>query len=165
MGPLIDKLEILIYIRREKERSMRALLLGILLAATLPLPLTRSANAAPVSDRCQPDPMELQNWYAVSGTLCPAGQQDLYYFSAERGDRVTIVMESRSGVDPRVQLWDCCRGDGQILTSGASRDLACIEDYRLPYSGTYAIRAGSARDKTGRYVIQLKPTGGSCRIT
>ena len=141
---------------------MRALLIGLLLVVMIAVVVFSDADASPLTSGCQPSPMLLRG--ANFGTLCPGGQEDLYYFRARHDDSVTIVMESRSTVTPKLELWDCCVGSGNVLASSSDSSKTCLSGFQLPYTGTYAIRAGSRDESTGTYKIWLRFNSSSCEF-
>lgn len=105
----------------------------------------------------RPAPMRIFSGQSASGYICPQDQQDVYYFTANAGSRVTIHMTQTDHIlRPEIWLMSCCSGDGriyQIQRGGSQVELR----QHLPYTGTYAIRAGSAGfSSTGGYNLWMQ---------
>jgi Bacterial pre-peptidase C-terminal domain len=78
---------------------------------------------------------------------------DSWTFRGERGDRVTISMEGE--FDTYLLLYD---SDNRELTrddDGGSDLNAQIDEYRLPYDGTYIIIARGFGGNTGSYTLTI----------
>ncbi len=122
----------------------------------------RPAAAQPACSPTFPPPMELRPGQVASGFICPAGQQDLYFFDANQGEQVTITMSRSSGsaLRPYLELW-CCVPDnpGQKIAQAGNGQPTAQLVHTLPRTGRYAIRAGSLNGASvGAYVISLAIT-------
>lgn len=135
------------------------LALGVLLLVVSLILDTNRASADTSSGCTPPEAMELRLWEAHRGNICPSPiQQDLFYVFAERGTTFYLEMQSgdRSSLRPYLELRSCCSDDGRILSSsGDSHSWGAWIAYTATYSGNYAIRAGSANGRTGRYWIRV----------
>ncbi len=92
----------------------------------------------------------------VNGEINPAGEQDIYYFSASAGQEVTIEMTRVSGnVDPYIILYN---PDGRYLAyddDGAGYPNSRLIT-RVPHSGRYKLVARSyASYQTGQYILRI----------
>jgi hypothetical protein len=97
---------------------------------------------------------EISYGETVEGTLL-SGDRHYWTFQGTAGDRVTIAMNEIDGMDTYLELLD---SEGQRLTtdddSGPSLN-SLIEDYELPYSGTYTIVARGFASRAGSYTLAL----------
>jgi M6 family metalloprotease-like protein len=106
-----------------------------------------------------PPPQTLTPGQPKTGAICPAGQVDLYSFTGNAGQQARIRMSSTAGssLQPYLELWDCCTGSGTRLAQSAAADPSI--QIALPYTGTYAVRAGSFQQASiGGYSIELTLT-------
>jgi hypothetical protein len=114
---------------------------------------------------CRPEPQKLEYYEAKKGNICPdPKQQDVYFLDGVQGANIILQMEKGwpSALVPSIELWDCCVGDGTALakTHAGSGDMAVWLMHTLPYTGTYAVRVGSAGfQTTGTYSIRVVPVG------
>lgn len=113
---------------------------------------------------CQPPPQPISYGSTVSGVICPAGQQDLWWFDARAGDQVRFIMRSDgSQLSPALELWDCCSGSGTKLTYSWENwpGVGAHLWYTIPTLGRYVIRAGSLYSNpqsyfsTGEYTLSF----------
>jgi hypothetical protein len=106
-----------------------------------------------------PPPQSLAPGQAKTGAICPADQMDLFSFGGVAGQQARIQMTATAGsaLQPYVELWDCCTGDGTKLAQSTTANHTIV--MTLPYSGNYAVRAGSFnRASTGAYSLSLTLT-------
>lgn len=113
-----------------------------------------------------PPPRQISSGQTLSGYICPATQQDLYYFDGNQGDQVVITMAASVSTDgslfPSLELYTCCDASGHMVANAAGPAATATLSYTLPSSGRYAIRAGSLQgNSTGPYTITLVDTPAS----
>ena len=90
----------------------------------------------------------------VGGGLFPEGDVDSFLFSGTAGDVVDISLIS-ADFDPLVEL----ESDGQLIgvdDNGGTDNSALLDDYVLPATGDYLIRAAAAgTQSSGDYTLSL----------
>ncbi len=95
----------------------------------------------------------IDNGHTLNGTIGVSGENDVYTFAGQTGDRVRVILKS-GAFDPNVLI---LRPDGQLVDyDDDDADLtgaqACIA---LPVDGDYQIIVGDLATGTGAYSISL----------
>ncbi len=101
----------------------------------------------------------------VSGEIGEKTFIDVYTFEGKSGDFITLTMQPGDGskIDPYVELLGLTRQRIAVNDDAKDPDLgkttAQIKNYRLPFTGTYTIRAtrfgGETTTTTGTYTLTL----------
>ncbi|MEM2832823.1 MAG: discoidin domain-containing protein [Candidatus Caldarchaeum sp.] len=94
----------------------------------------------------------------LNGTIDPAYDFDIYYFTGSQGDTVTIRLNKTTpSFDPYVELWKDGRLIKQDDDGGENRNSLLVAT--LPESGIYRIVARGYQASTGSYSLQLTKEG------
>ena len=107
----------------------------------------------------------IENTQTQSGSIVAPGQEDIYTFSGNSGDSVTILMAaSGSSTDPQILLHG---PDGSVLISAQTQgDSVTISAYVLPSGGLYSIVCRSwDGDHTWAYGVSLFISGQPLVLT
>jgi hypothetical protein len=145
--------------------ALASLIAGLLLGGFL----TSGPALASSAHDC-PQPQSIQFNQPVNGYICVNGdQEDVYYFTAQQGITVTIMMSTPINPDgshrwPHLRLLTMCFGpyhcppgvkDGQDVPGQQtnSQEDFVIKTAPITYDGGFAIRAGTAQE--GPYTLLL----------
>jgi hypothetical protein len=112
---------------------------------------------------CPPRPIPfgqgIQSGQSLRGFICPADSQDVLTFGGNAGDAAVVTMAAEASLVPWLQIHSCCDNTGGLLVEDRSGARTATVRLTLPYSGTYAIRAGLLNfASTGPYTITLQLT-------
>ena len=105
-------------------------------------------------DEDDPSPVLLAYGDEVSGTLSPAGDEDVHEFTGQAGDEIEIDVAS-DDIDPFVEL----SFNGEVLASDddGGDDLdALIDNFVLPQSASYRVTVRSLEGESGTYRVALR---------
>ena len=113
-------------------------------------------------DKIPADAATINYGTSVTGVISAEDDHDLYAFYARQGERVTISMTRVDGdLDTFLELRDAAQ---EVLLSnddGGNGQNSLIDNYTIPFSGLYFIRAGRFSlgsgnpNTTGTYVLVL----------
>ncbi len=120
----------------------------------------------PVPTRAPVEQVSITYGASVDGTLTASDEAAEYSFEGQQGDQVTITLTSID-FDAYVTLVDAPQSRELISDDDSAGNLnARIEDYALPATGTYLIRAGSyGGGAEGSYTLTLESTTGQTQVT
>ncbi len=114
-----------------------------------------------------PGTVNLNYGTSVSGKISADNEADLYAFYGRQGDVISIAMTRVDGnLDAYLELLDGAQAVLQSDDDGGNSQNALINNYALPATGAYYIRArrffGSRGDDNtaGAYVLVLSKRGG-----
>ena len=120
-----------------------------------------STGAYTISLIVNPKPVMLTYGQTAKGTIQLSGGYQDWNFSGVKGDVITVRMlrDNNVSLNTSVQLFDASSGneldDGINGNSVGTGDDARFENYTLPVTGVYIIRASGYNNTTGAYTISL----------